>query len=579
MIFLSAQPDDYYFTWQLELQIHNFNQLGVPAKDIHVLIGYDPKKGLQHYFRDLIAQHSNKASFFAYPDTRTQNNYLSSLRPHIIQKHLLANPFIEHEAIFYHDADIICRELPAFDELLKDDNWYVSDTRSYTGSEFVIHNGGEATFKAMCGAVGIDPELVIQNDVNCGGAQYLLKNTTAAFWGKVERDCEALFTVMEDHNHRQAELIYRKYGLPQTSFVGVQSWCTDMWVVFWNALLEGKQVRIHRELDFLIAKSAVEEWATTKILHYSGEAIEAPGAVFQKSNYRHFPPYYDQALETVDYSKTASFHLVKFIKEYRKQLDEMRIDLSDVTFLIPVRIDSESRLKNLYIATACLNKYFKTNILIGESNTSSKIDAAELPACCKHIFIEDHNVFLHRTHVNNILIKNATTEIVAIYDTDVVFPVNQIVESVNEIRQGNAAMVSPYDGEFVSITNVFKSMIEKILDPELLTRNHDNFQLVSRRSYGGAAFLNRQAYMAAGMENEHFTSWGPEDIERPKRMKNLGYKVKRVKGPLFHLPHERNINSGYPSSDFYANFMEEYFRITDMNKQELEAYIDTWTWV
>jgi hypothetical protein len=28
MIFLSAQPDDFYFTWQLELQIHNFNSLG-----------------------------------------------------------------------------------------------------------------------------------------------------------------------------------------------------------------------------------------------------------------------------------------------------------------------------------------------------------------------------------------------------------------------------------------------------------------------------------------------------------------------------------------------------------------------
>ncbi|WP_205510388.1 galactosyltransferase-related protein [Longitalea arenae] len=578
MIFLSAQPDDYYFTWQLELQLYNFNQLGIPAENIHVLIGYDPKKGLQHYFQDLIAQNSDKACFFTYADTRKQNNYLSSIRPHIIQKHLQANPHIEQEAIFYHDADIIFRELPDFEEMVRDEVWYLSDTRAYTGSEFIIQNGGEVTFKAMCAVVGIDPEVVVQNDVNCGGAQYLLKRTTVAFWNKVERDCEALYTLMEDHNHRQAELFYRKFGKPQATFIGVQSWCADMWVVFWNALLQGVQCRIHPDLNFLIAKSPVEEWATTKILHYSGEAVNSPGPLFRKINYRHFVPYYDQELETIDYSKTASFHLVKLIKEYRQKLDEDRIDLRDVTFLIPVRIDGESRLKNLYIVTACLNKYFKTNILIGESDTGSKIDVSQLPACCKCIFIEDSDVFLHRTKVNNILIKNASTEIIAIYDTDVVFPIDQIVQSVQLIRQGSAAMVSPYDGDFVGITNIFKSMMEKILDPELLSLNLKKFHLVSRRSYGGAAFLNRTAYIAAGMENEHFTSWGPEDIERPKRMKNLGYKVKRIQGPLFHLPHARNINSGYPNSDYYVHFMEEYFRISDMNKQQLETYIDTWEW-
>ena len=53
-------------------------------------------------------------------------------------------------------------------------------------------------------------------------------------------------------------------------------------------------------------------------------------------------------------------------------------------------------------------------------------------------------------------------------------------------------------------------------------------------------------YVAAGMDNEVFRSWGPEDIERVKRFEILGYKIRRIPGPLFHLDHERN-ESGYTS--------------------------------
>jgi predicted glycosyltransferase involved in capsule biosynthesis len=462
--------------------------------------------------------------------------------------------------------------------MLQNDIWYFSDTRSYTGSDFIKQNGGEATFKAMCETVGIDPEIVCDNDEHCGGAQSLLKNTDAAFWEKVERDCEALYVVMEDHNNRQAELIYKKYGYHQTGFVGVQSWCADMWVLFWNALLTGRTVRTHPDLNFLISKSPIEEWEKTKILHYSGEAIKAPGPIFRKINYIHFTPFYDLTLETTDFSKTASLPLVNLIREYRDKILTQRIYLKDVTFLIPLRIDSESRLKNLLIIVSYLYKYFDTNIIIAESDIDCKIDKSTLPPNCELLFIKDNDPFLHRTRVNNMLIRKAKTGIVAIYDSDVVFPIQQIVESVNEIRENKADMVSPYGGEFVGVPNLFKNMMAKILDPELLSLNIGKFQTVNRRSYGGAAFLNRESYILAGMENEYFTSWGPEDIERPKRMKNLGYTVKRVKGPLFHLPHERNINSGYPDVNYYVQFMEEYLKITDMNKENLQSYIKAWPW-
>jgi hypothetical protein len=59
-------------------------------------------------------------------------------------------------------------------------------------------------------------------------------------------------------------------------------------------------------------------------------------------------------------------------------------------------------------------------------------------------------------------------------------------------------------------------------------------------------------------------------------MQNLGFKVKRVNGPLFHLGHERLENSEYVSETVYFEFMEEYFRISNMGKTELQTYIDGW---
>ena len=44
----------------------------------------------------------------------------------------------------------------------------------------------------------------------------------------------------------------------------------------------------------------------------------------------------------------------------------MRIDLSQATFIIPIRIESPDRLRNVVTTTAFLLENFKTNIIIKE---------------------------------------------------------------------------------------------------------------------------------------------------------------------------------------------------------------------
>lgn len=578
MIFLSAQPDDFYFSWQLELQIFNFNSLGIKADDIHILIGYNKIVGIRNYFEELAEKSKGKASFYFYPDDRESRKYLSSLRPHIIRQHLEAFPYLQQETLFYHDSDIIFRDLPDFRLLNDDDIWYVSDTRHYLDSNYIKSLAGETIFYAMCETVGIAPQQVTDNDQHCGGAQYLLKQSTALFWQKVERDCEALFILLESHNKEQADLAYRHTGAMRSAYIGIQAWCADMWAVFWNTLLQKKNIQIHTELDFCWLTNDIIRWEQTNILHYTGHTDKDDFTVFTKGNYVHYTPFFDRRLQAVS-NNNCSYPLVKWIEAYRNELETARTDLKDVTFLITVRVDTASRLENINILLDYLTKYFNTHILIAECDSTRRLDTTTLPACCGYKFYSDTNELLHRTHINNQLIRSADTDIVAIIDTDVIIPVAQIIEAVNAIRKKKADMCYPYDGTFVCVDEIFKNMFGHLLEPTLLVLNSSKFFIATHRSVGGAVFVNRHQYIAAGMENEHFTSWGPEDVERMKRMKNLGYNVKRIPGSIYHLLHERKENSQYATLDLRIQLMEEYFRVCNMSGPELNRYVKSWPWI
>ena len=57
----------------------------------------------------------------------------------------------------------------------------------------------------------------------------------------------------------------------------------------------------------------------------------------------------------------------------------MRPDLKDTTFIIPIRIESEDRLRNVITTTCFLLDNFDTNILIREVDASSVFTESALP--------------------------------------------------------------------------------------------------------------------------------------------------------------------------------------------------------
>lgn len=581
MIFLSAQPDDFYFTWQLELQIFNFRKLGIKQSDIHILIGYNPRRGLRAHFKQFIQRYDKDASFFLYPDLREGKTYAPSIRPNIIKQHLKAFPNLTAEGFFYHDSDVLLREIPDFALFNTGKvDWYVSDAASYLNIKYLKSQGGVALLRKMARTIGVDLKKIIENDNDAGGAQYIIKNTSFDFWDKVEHDCEKLYGVLEKFRRKRSEKLFYETGLRKSEYKGIQSWCTDMWVLLWNAWEQDLVVKIHKELDFCWTQDHISDWETKKILHYSGVIAGADNTLFSKGSYTQFPPFHDN-LSKIN-SDTCSKPVVDLIAELMaSQLqNSKRIDINDVTFIMPVKIDSLSRLENLLSGVQYLNLNFETKIIIAEYGTTSKIPLERLPLSCQYFFVKHDEELFHRTKAINDSVKHSKTEIIAIWDADVVIPPLQVLEAVEAIRSNQADCVSPYDGSFVNVSSAIRIMFTKFIDLNTITKNRKKISLITKRSWGGALILKSEVFLAIGGENEYLESWGPDDIERVQRLLILGYRLKRIKGELFHLEHPRPTgDSSYDSVDKFVVFMSEYYKISNMNATTLKNYIETWPWI
>ncbi|SHF77660.1 hypothetical protein [Pedobacter caeni] len=339
-IYLTAQPDNIYFLWQLELQLRNLNDLGVAKKNINVLIAYDPIVGENANLEEFRRQNDHLACIYTYSDTRSEKKYASSIRPHIIHKHFLTNPSLEKEAIFYIDSDVLFSRIPEIYHTPDNDTCYVSDTRSYLDTKYIKHVSSEILLQSMVDIVGIKVATLYANDNHVGGAQYLLRNLPAMFWEKVEKDSEALFNHMSTFNDDLWDKNYQNTKSFKSNHSGIQTWCADMWSLLWNLYYFQKKVEIHTELNFSWASNPIADWKTNSILHYTGNKDNSK--VFNKTKYFHNMPWYD-SLDHVS-SQNCSYQVVLAIKKRRKELDSKRKRLGQTNIILIINKKSERLL-------------------------------------------------------------------------------------------------------------------------------------------------------------------------------------------------------------------------------------------
>lgn len=224
----------------------------------------------------------------------------------------------------------------------------------------------------------------------------------------------------------------------------------------------------------------------------------------------------------------------------------MKIDLRDVTFIIPVRIDSVIRLENLMLTSLFLYRNFKCHIKVVESDSySNGIIKKNLSKKIEYFFIEDNDSVFYRTKYINIMAEKVDTPFLCIWDADVIVPVSQIQDAVNKMRTKGYEVALPYDGRALDTSEPIRELFLQnnkvsILEKQQKKMNPLHQSLTLR---GGAVFVNTSAYRCSGMENLAFYGWGSEDFDRYDKWTTLGYKIYIGNGVLFHLTHPRGDNS------------------------------------
>jgi hypothetical protein len=302
--YVSAQPAINYYTWQVEVMINNFIGHGINPNYIDIVCSIKDNH-IPDVWRKLASTY-NTVRFFFYNDDRVAPKYISSIRPHILKKHFTEHPYLKDEAIFYHDCDIILTKPPQWDNFLIDDVWYLSDTRFYIGANY-IKSKKFGIYEQMCEIVGIDPKIPEENELNSGGAQYLMKNIDAEYWDKVERDSETLYAYFQEH---------LKEHPASKEYHPIQMWTADMWAVLWNAWYFNHTAKVVPEMEFAWPTQGLDMWDKCTIFHNAGVVGDRNERLFYKGSYQNKLPY-DIKLEDYDDKRGT----IKYVQEILKTAD------------------------------------------------------------------------------------------------------------------------------------------------------------------------------------------------------------------------------------------------------------------
>ena len=265
-------------------------------------------------------------------------------------------------------------------------------------------------------------------------------------------------------------------------------------------------------------------------------------------------------------------------------------NLTDTTFIIPVKIESDDRLRNAITVCCFLLSKFDTNILIKEVNSEPVFENEALPQIKEFIGDisnisyyfekESDNTFFHKTRYFNELLSKCNTDVVSAYDIDVLLPVSTYLKA-EKMCKGEYDLVYPFG--FGTQENQVKWQKKVFASDELvsdfLNQNFDfsifeNHSQKDRAQWGHAQFFKRTSYIEGGMENENFKAWGPEDEEKHYRFPKLGYNIGRVIDWVYHLEHSRGDDSERTNIYFRDNLklMED---IRSLSGEELKNYYNT----
>jgi len=236
-----------------------------------------------------------------------------------------------------------------------------------------------------------------------------------------------------------------------------------------------------------------------------------------------------------------------------------------LSFLMPCRIESPDRLRNVISSVGYLAKNFPDcKIIIQEVDKQSVFREKVIPHLTNlfgkypenivHRFEESKEAFFHKTRILNDLLFAADTDVVFNYDVDVVYPISSYTTAYSMITEGGYDAVYTfgcgiYQWAVQYNEVVFHNFLKSGFDTSVLDSN----SRLSPSVMGWGQMIKRQVQIDAGLWNENFISWGAEDCEFHYRIPALGYKVGRINDFVYHLDHSRTFNSHYNNPKFMDN--------------------------
>ena len=261
------------------------------------------------------------------------------------------------------------------------------------------------------------------------------------------------------------------------------------------------------------------------------------------------------------------------------------VDLSNATFIIPLRIESADRMRNIITLLCFLLGNFDTNVIVKEVDSEPVFEKNVLPQIKEfigndinlvHIFEKSDDHVFYRMHILNEMLAMSKTDVVINYDCDVLMPVETYVNAYESILNGTCDVVYPYgNGNFQKQVHVTDEIVSDFLNNDFDLSILDKSSQVSTSDFGWVQFFNRSVYIEGGMENENFRGSSPEDKERFFRFTTLEYKVGRIDNWIYHLEHSRGANS-WPESirgnPYMAQNFEVWNHLQTLNKQKLKEY-------
>lgn len=262
--------------------------------------------------------------------------------------------------------------------------------------------------------------------------------------------------------------------------------------------------------------------------------------------------------------------------------------MNDLTYILPTRIESEDRLKNIITSVTYLLKNFpESKVIVKEVSENNVFETDALPEIKKYsdidnlqyVFEKSSEDLFHKTRILNDLILMSETKVVCSHDVDVIYPVSSHKTAYQLIIDDQFDVVYPYGcGVYQYQVDYPKEIFEQFIQNEFDMNIIQSRCRTESSTIGWTQFYSREKVISGGLWNENFLSWGAEDCEFYFRFNIFDYRIGRINDWIWHFEHSRTHNSHYHNPKFMDNhnlwqWLREQNRDTIVNYMNQQEYL------